>query len=107
MGKVTSINKHFQYFLDEMKETFWGDLHGQTRQAWQRFLPVSQRQLRAKFCELRWDDSLTHSADAGEELLALRVAPLSAAGGTSFAADPRSLFCGVSRPDKWGGWGPP
>ena len=37
MAKVTPINQHFQYFLGEMKKAFWGDLYGQTRQAWQRF----------------------------------------------------------------------
>jgi hypothetical protein len=37
MAKVTPISEHFQHFLAEMKEMFWGDLYGQTRQAWQRF----------------------------------------------------------------------
>ena len=32
MAKVTPISEHFQHFLAEMKETFWGDLMG--RPSW-------------------------------------------------------------------------
>ena len=35
MAKVTPISEHFQHFLAEMKESFWGDLYGQTKLAWQ------------------------------------------------------------------------
>jgi hypothetical protein len=34
MAKVTEISEHFQHFLVEMKDTFWGDLYGQTKLAW-------------------------------------------------------------------------
>src|SRR3989441_9743102 len=45
MAKVTPISEHFQHFLGEMKESFWGDLNGQTRLAWQRFFELqSERQ---------------------------------------------------------------
>src|SRR2546428_2148294 len=45
MAKVTPISEHFQHFLGEMKESFWGDLSGQTRLAWQRFFELqSERQ---------------------------------------------------------------
>jgi hypothetical protein len=45
MAKVTPISEHFQHFLAEMKETFWGDLYGQTKLAWQRFFELqSERQ---------------------------------------------------------------
>jgi hypothetical protein len=39
MAKIIPITEHFQHFLAEMKESFWGDLYGQTRQAWQQFFP--------------------------------------------------------------------
>jgi len=26
MAKITPISEHFQHFLAEMKESFWGDL---------------------------------------------------------------------------------
>jgi hypothetical protein len=38
MAKVTPITEIFQHFLADLKEAFWGDLHGQTKQAWKRFL---------------------------------------------------------------------
>ena len=45
MAKITPIDKHFQHFLVELKESFWGDLYGRTRQAWQRFFELaSERQ---------------------------------------------------------------
>src|SRR2546428_1399883 len=37
MAKIIPISEHFQHFLAEMKESFWGDLYGQTKLAWQRF----------------------------------------------------------------------
>jgi transposase-like protein len=45
MAKVTSITEQFQHFLCEMKESFWGELYGQTKAAWKRFLELeSERQ---------------------------------------------------------------
>jgi hypothetical protein len=44
MAKIIPITEHFQYFPAEMKESFRGDLYGQTRQAWQRFFePQAER----------------------------------------------------------------
>jgi hypothetical protein len=31
MAKMIQITEHFQHFLAEMKEGFWGDVCGQTR----------------------------------------------------------------------------
>jgi hypothetical protein len=31
MAKIIPITEHFQHFLAEMKESFWGDLSGQTQ----------------------------------------------------------------------------
>ena len=31
MAKIIPITEHFQHFLAEMKESFWGDLYGQTQ----------------------------------------------------------------------------
>src|SRR5437588_352611 len=45
MAKIIPISEHFQHFLAEMKESFWGDLYGQTKLAWQRFFELqSERQ---------------------------------------------------------------
>src|SRR5690242_5125129 len=40
MAKIIPIDEHFQHFLSELKESFWGDLYGQTRQAWQKFFEL-------------------------------------------------------------------
>ena len=42
MAKVTPITEHFQHFLSEMKESFWGDLQGETQLAWKRFSSCSR-----------------------------------------------------------------
>ena len=49
MAKVTSIDEHFQHFLNEMKESFWGDLYGQTKLAWQRFFELESERERDRF----------------------------------------------------------
>jgi hypothetical protein len=49
MAKIIAIDEHFQHFLAELKESFWGDLHGQTRQAWQRFFELESTRQRDRF----------------------------------------------------------
>ncbi len=31
MAKIIPITEHYQHFLAEMKESFWGDVYGETR----------------------------------------------------------------------------
>jgi putative transposase len=38
MAKVTPITEHFQHFLADVKDGFWGDLYGKTQVAWKEFL---------------------------------------------------------------------
>ena len=40
MAKVTPITEHFQHFVAELKESFWGDLQGQAVKAAQRFFEL-------------------------------------------------------------------
>jgi putative transposase len=49
MAKIISIDEHFQHFLAEMKESFWGDLYGQTRQAWRKFFELQSERQRDRF----------------------------------------------------------
>jgi len=49
MGKVTSISEHFQHFLVDLRETFWGDLYGQTKQVWKQFLEAESRRERDRY----------------------------------------------------------
>jgi transposase-like protein len=46
MAKITPISEQFQHFLAEMKESFWGDVYGQTRLAWKRFFEAESERLR-------------------------------------------------------------
>jgi putative transposase len=49
MAKIIPITEHFQHFLAEMKESFWGDLYGQTQRAWQRFFELQSERERDRF----------------------------------------------------------
>jgi putative transposase len=45
MAKVTPISEHFQHFVEELQDSFWGDLESKTQQAAQRlFDGLSERQ---------------------------------------------------------------
>src|SRR5438876_9607372 len=49
MAKIIPISEHFQHFLAEMKESFWGDLYGQTKLAWQRFFELQAERQRDRY----------------------------------------------------------
>ena len=49
MAKIVPIEEHFQHFLAEMKDSFWGDLYGQTRQTWQQFFELESERQRDRF----------------------------------------------------------
>src|SRR3989440_10329240 len=49
MAKIIPISEHFQHFLAEMKESFWGDLYGQSKLAWQRFFELQSERQRDRF----------------------------------------------------------
>jgi len=36
MAKIIPITEHFQHFLREMKESFWGDVYGRTTMVWKQ-----------------------------------------------------------------------
>jgi len=38
MRKVAPITEQFQHFVQDLKETFWGDVYGKTRGLWKKFL---------------------------------------------------------------------
>src|SRR5271157_2595665 len=46
MAKVTPITEHFQHFLSELKESFWGDLYDRTKQAWKQVFEAESERLR-------------------------------------------------------------
>lgn len=45
MAKVTPITEHFQHFVKDLQESFWGDLQGQVQQSARKFFELlSERQ---------------------------------------------------------------
>ena len=45
MAKITPITEHFQHFVADLRESFWGDLQGRVQQAGQQFFQqLSERQ---------------------------------------------------------------
>ena len=49
MGKIVSITEHFQHFLTDLKESFWGDLEAKTKLAWKHFLEAESERMRDRF----------------------------------------------------------
>ena len=49
MAKVIEISEHFQHFLAEMKEIFWGDRYGQTKLAWQQLFELQSERQRDRY----------------------------------------------------------
>jgi putative transposase len=52
MAKIVSITEHFQHFLADLRESFWGDLEGRTQLAWKHFLEAESERMRNQFAVL-------------------------------------------------------
>jgi putative transposase len=52
MTKIVSISEHFQHFLADMKESFWGDLEGRTKLAWKHLFESESERLRDRYAVL-------------------------------------------------------
>ena len=52
MAKIVSITDHFQHFLADLKESFWGDLEGRTQLAWKHFLDAESERMRDRYMVL-------------------------------------------------------
>ena len=49
MAKIISITEHFQHFVVELRESFWGDVYGATRAAWKKLFEEESERLRALY----------------------------------------------------------
>ncbi len=49
MAKIIPITEHYQHFLAEMKESFWGDVYGETKLAWKRLLEGDSERQRDRY----------------------------------------------------------
>ena len=120
MAKIVPITEHFQHFLAEMKESFWGRFvwANEARLAavfraamWERqrdrysgWAPYERRQgqrrryrnglLSERFRDAIRDHSPAHRAHPGEKFSGGGVAAFSTAGRRSVAADPGGVFAG-------------
>jgi putative transposase len=52
MTKIVSITEHFQHFLADLKESFWGDLEGRTKLAWKHLFESESERLRDRYAVL-------------------------------------------------------
>jgi putative transposase len=46
MAKIIPITEHFQHFVEELQESFWGDVYGRTRAAWKKVFEDESERLR-------------------------------------------------------------
>ena len=115
MAKVIPISERFQHFVEELQESFWGDLYGRTRQAWKKFFEleserlrdryavatawtrsaearrISQRVLRARFGHGVRHHPVADCTGTGKELSAARGEAVPAPRARAGDADPGSL----------------
>ena len=49
MAKIIPITEHYQHFLEEMKESFWGDVYGHTKLLWKQLLEADSRRERDRY----------------------------------------------------------
>lgn len=49
MAKVTPITEQFQHFVQDLKESFWGEVYGKTKLAWQQFWEEESRRQRDRY----------------------------------------------------------
>jgi len=54
MAKVTPITEQFQHFVEDVKESFWGDLYGKAKIALQKFLEGESLRERDRHLGLGW-----------------------------------------------------
>lgn len=46
MGRVIRVTEQFQHFVEDLKETFWGDVYGKTKLLWKKFFEEESERLR-------------------------------------------------------------
>jgi putative transposase len=56
MRKVTPITEQFQHFVQEMKESFWGDLYSQTKLMWKKFWEAESARARDRYLGWGWHE---------------------------------------------------
>lgn len=49
MLKLAPATEQFQHFVSNLRESFWGDLNGKTREAWKKFFEADSERQRDRF----------------------------------------------------------
>src|ERR1043165_10037765 len=49
MLKLAPATEQFQHFVSNLRESFWGDLNGHTREAWKKFFEADSERQRDRF----------------------------------------------------------
>lgn len=49
MTKLAPATEQYQHFVNNLRESFWGDVYGTTRQAWKRFWELDSERQRDRF----------------------------------------------------------
>ena len=49
MLKLAPATEEFQHFMSNLRESFWGDLNGKTREAWKKFFEADSERQRDRF----------------------------------------------------------
>jgi len=52
MAKVTEITEHFQHFVSDLQDSFWGDVQGRMKVAWEQFWNGESLRARDQWMEL-------------------------------------------------------
>jgi transposase-like protein len=52
MAKVTEISEHFQHFVSDLQDSFWGDVQGRMKVAWEQFWNGESLRVRDQWMEL-------------------------------------------------------
>jgi putative transposase len=60
MAKITPLRmtEQFEHFVRDLKESFWGDVYGQTRLAWKRFWEAESIRERDSYMRTGWYDQV-------------------------------------------------
>jgi putative transposase len=63
MAKITPIREteQFEHFLEDLKESFWGDLYGRTRLAWKKFWEAESIRERDSYMRTGWHEPVERS----------------------------------------------
>jgi putative transposase len=54
MAKLAPISEQFQHFVQDLKESFWGDVYGKTKEAWKRLLEAESMRERDRYLGAGW-----------------------------------------------------